>query len=107
MFRRWRERRFEAELAKVAAAREAHRIRIRRPIQELDPLTRELVEIGSAGGFLAPDGDEERTREIGMKLYTDGGMAAMQAAHEQVAAWLPYQARGLEFVWNGIGDWLG
>lgn len=105
MFGRWRERRTEALFRKVVAAREAERARVRRPLSGLSPLVRELVQIGERGGFLGQD--RKRTEAIGGLLNQEGGKSAMLAAHEQVAAWVPYQARGLEMAWDGIGDWYG
>ncbi|MEU3622966.1 hypothetical protein BS329_20415 [Amycolatopsis coloradensis] len=95
-------------MEKVAARREAERVRNRTPLAELHPLVRELVEIGSRGegGFLTEDGrDDERTREIGSQIYRSGGIAAMKAAHQQVAYWVPFKAPHLDRAWGGIGGW--
>lgn len=95
------------KLEQAATAREASRARLRRPLGDLDPLVRELVGIGTRGGFLDSGDQEARTRRIGLALHRSGGMAAMVSAHEQVASWVPCEARALEQAWDGVGDWLG
>ncbi len=80
---------------------------MRTPLTDLDPLVRELVEIGRDGDFLDRGGRRERTVEIGSQLYSSGGMDAMLSAHQEVQYWTPFQARNLELAWDGIGTWRG
>ncbi len=74
----------------------------------------ELIEIGRNDGFLstAPGGNfnedlhHKKAREIGKKLYDQGGKDLMKdvckAVHFAVG---PVQGRELEYAWNRIGNW--
>jgi hypothetical protein len=106
LWQRWRDRRFQAELSRYAAAREAERAGRRTPLDQLSPLVRELIMIGRSDDFLT-EPHRQRTVEIGRRLHERGGHRAMLAAHQQVADWLPHQGRHLEYAWDGIGDWRG
>lgn len=99
-----RERRIRrnfSTLRTVAAAREAEREAARTPIELLDPLIRELVEIGYSTDFL----NSKRVREIGELLHQQGGLAQMQSAYYELINWHNANTRGLSFAWDGIGDW--
>ena len=56
--------------------------------------------------FLHP-AHKERCREIGMAIHEIGGLELMQAIHAGTQTMYkgPYDARILEFAWDGIGDW--
>jgi hypothetical protein len=97
----WRERRNERLVAKYARKRAKYGARRRTPLDQLDPLVRELVHIGVDGFQFSL-----RAKEIGTLLDHRGGIDEMRAAHEQVSYWHPDQARALERAWGGIGDWL-
>ncbi|WP_344109440.1 hypothetical protein [Kribbella alba] len=88
-------------MAKYARKRAKYSARRRTPLDQLDPLVRELVRIGADGFQFSL-----RAKEIGKLLDHRGGIAEMRAAHEQVSNWHPDQARALERAWGGIGDWL-
>ena len=96
----WRERRNDRLVAKYARGRARRGARGRIPLDQLDPLVRELVSIGADGFQFSL-----RAREIGELLDQRGGMDEMRAAHAQVSYWHPDQARALERAWGGIGDW--
>uniref|UniRef100_A0A093UUI3 Uncharacterized protein n=1 Tax=Talaromyces marneffei PM1 TaxID=1077442 RepID=A0A093UUI3_TALMA len=74
-------------------------------------LITELIDVGHAEGrLLGPTGSELRGRvqSIGSELNDIGGKILMLHAHETVRNTLGATcARGLEFVWDGVGDWLG
>ncbi|MGH3756484.1 hypothetical protein [Actinophytocola sp.] len=101
MFNGWRERRAIAKLQKVAAGREAGRIAARTPTDLLDPLVRELVEIGYETDYR----DSERVREIGKLLHARGGLPEMQDAYYELINWHNINARGLSSAWDRVGDW--
>src|SRR4051812_40084385 len=105
MLKRWRARRQQALLEAMASKHMARLTSRRTPWADLDPLVRELVQIGRTSGFLERDGRRERTEEIGEQLYVSGGMSAMRSAHQEVSYWLPQEARSLEIAWDDIGDW--
>jgi hypothetical protein len=100
VLREWRERRWLRKLRKAAAEREAMRVARRVPLEDLDPLVRKLVDIGSQRSFLQA---RKRVRAIGAKLYREGGQEAMVDAYELVDAWIP--AAELSAAWDGLGDW--
>lgn len=62
-------------------------------------------------GFVQGQGGppEEEIRRIGQTLYDEGGMDLMRRVHAQFASECPiYGApRNLEFMWHGVGAWLG
>jgi hypothetical protein len=69
-------------------------------LEWLDPLVRELVEMGNTSGY-----HNDRTREIGELLNELGGLAHMQDVYYEVFNWHPVTARDLQQVWDGVGDW--
>jgi hypothetical protein len=84
-------------LAKVDAERKAART----PRGRLDPLVRELVEMGYGTGYR----NNDRARKIGELLNGRGGLGHMQAVYYEVFNWHPVTARELQWAWDGIGDW--
>ena len=62
-------------------------------------------------GFIQGRGGapEQRLRGIGEMLDQRGGMELMRAAHSEFAGRCDVRgaARNLEFVWDGIGSWMG
>ncbi|WP_152363925.1 hypothetical protein [Microlunatus speluncae] len=101
VFKEWRRRRQLAMRERIAAEREAARRSARTPIERLDPLIRELVEIGAEVDYLVSD----RAREIGVILDARGGLSEMQDAYHELINWHNENARGLSRAWNGIGHW--
>ena len=91
--------------------------RVRRLRPEIDRMTRELIEIGRRGGFLAmgPGGSgggqsKARARVIGERLDEIGGIELMRSVGQRVARELgPGSGAGreLEAAWDGIGSWHG
>jgi hypothetical protein len=84
--------------------------------KEEDLLVNELIQIGKSYEYLSLKGDVKynkrgdhiRARDIGEQLNKMGGIDLMRAAHDMVKSSLGTgQARNLESVWDGIGDWLG
>jgi hypothetical protein len=63
------------------------------------------------GGFLRGQGGavEEEIRAIGQALHEAGGIELMRFVHAGFASKSgdPGAARNLEFLWDGIGNWLG
>jgi hypothetical protein len=101
---RWRlrrARRAQHSLAKHWATVDAERKAARTPLDRLDPLIRELVEMGYETGYLGND----RARAIGELLNARGGISYMQAVYYEVFNWHRVTARELQHVWNGIGTW--
>jgi hypothetical protein len=52
---------------------------------------------------------EQEIRRIGRMLHKQGGIALMRTAHAKFArqCGIYGAARNLEFMWDGVGDWLG
>ena len=84
--------------------------------QEFDRLTAELIEIYKADGFLADSPGDKFNKdlrnisaiEIGEHLNEMGGKKMMQHAHSEVKGALGgVPARELEWIWDGVGEWLG
>ncbi len=91
-----------AKLRRYIEQREANRVAARTPLGQLDPLVRELIELGNTHGLL----HNKRAREIGEELNARGGRPLMQAVYYEVFNWHPVNARGLQHTWDGIGDWM-
>jgi hypothetical protein len=51
--------------------------------------------------------DAEEIREIGEVLHKRGGLALMQAAHQEFAARNFLAKRNLEHLWDFVGQWRG
>jgi hypothetical protein len=79
---------------------DAERKAARTPLERLDPLVRELIEMGHGSGY-----HNDRARKIGELLDDRGGLPLMQAVYYEVFNWHPVTARDLQWVWNRIGDW--
>jgi hypothetical protein len=64
--------------------------------------------IGSASGKFDQKKNNIRAREIGLMLNNAGGINLMRNVHSKVKAAVGgTEARALEMIWNGIGEWLG
>ncbi len=83
---------------------------------EEEVLAKELIQISQAEGFLASqpggkfdsDGKNIRAREIGEELDGLGGMELMREVFYTIQPRIgSSNARQLEMVWGGIGDWQG
>ncbi|WP_329236794.1 hypothetical protein OG417_32920 [Actinoallomurus sp. NBC_01490] len=99
-WRQRRERRLQNLLNECNAKVDTERKAARTPLERLDPLIRELVEMGDGPGY-----GNDRARKIGELLNDRGGMGYMQAVYYEVFNWHPITARELQRVWDGIGDW--
>lgn len=99
-WRQRRARRTQNVLDKYGAKADAERKAARTPLERLDPLVRELVEMGYGSGYR-----NDRARRIGELLNDRGGLGHMQAVYYQVLNWHPVTVRTLQRVWDGIGDW--
>lgn len=50
--------------------------------------------------------DKAKVREIGRELHEAGGLGAMQVAFRAAQRAMGREpARGLDFDWDGVGDW--
>ena len=83
---------------------------------EFDHLTAELIEIYRADGFLTDSPRDKfnkdkrniRAIEIGERLNEMGGKKMMQHAYSKFKGELGgIPARELEWIWDGVGEWLG
>jgi hypothetical protein len=99
-WRQHRARRMQNILDKHWAKVDAERKAARTPLERLDPLVRELVEMGYGSGYR-----NDRARKIGEILNDRGGLGHMQAVYYEVFNWHPVTARDLQGVWDRIGEW--
>lgn len=83
--------------------------------KEVDGLVKELLEIGKEEDFLSehPGGafnaqcQHRRTREIGNRLNTVGGIPLMWEVYHRVQQKSGQaNADHLEYAWSGIGAWM-
>ena len=81
---------------------------------EVTQLTAELIQIGKTEDFLAehytsgfnPQFRHVRTREIGKRLDTLGGLPLMQFVFQKVRRKVGKMiGEHLEYAWDGIGKW--
>lgn len=109
----WREMGFQ--VGGVEAAKEAARkAAAARPSEAwFDEAVDKMVSIyrEHPQGFVQGSGGapEQELRRIGEMLNQRGGMDLMRAAHAEFASRCGVlgAARNLEFVWDGIGSWMG
>lgn len=110
---RWRELGFQ--VGGVEAAKEAARsAAAARPSEAwFDEAVDKMVSIyrEHPQGFVQGSGGapEQELRRIGEMLDQRGGMDLMRAAHAEFASRCGVlgAARNVEFVWDGIGSWMG
>ena len=51
--------------------------------------------------------DREAVREIGWEIYGSDIARGMRKVAEAFAAEMPYHARRLDMLWDGVGSWMG
>ncbi|WP_033295871.1 hypothetical protein [Amycolatopsis jejuensis] len=99
--RRKRAERNQSILVRYQAQAADRREAARTPPGQLDPLVRELIDMGYESGYL----DNPRARKIGELLNSRGGLGLMQDVYYEVLNWHFVTARELQRAWHGVGDW--